>query len=226
MSTAARAITGRRILGRAQYRAALHRGTAPAPGQIWIAGRLTTAAGTERCPHMFYDDEELARSSQVGVLVHATIGTLAARTRTPTAAELRIAADRAMHMFAPIEARAHRQNIASLTGSYFWHLLPPPGWLFAGTELDVGVGRIDLLWRDRDDRVLIDEIKAGSPRGISLARTSAQVTRYGDCATRLWPDQFIGIRLLSLTEPHRSVFVRSDGGRMPLFHTDVVTRRK
>ncbi|MGK5111671.1 PD-(D/E)XK nuclease family protein [Geodermatophilus sp. CPCC 205506] len=175
---------------------------------------------------MFHDDEELARSGQVGVLVHATIGTLAARTRCPSPTDLRAAADRALGAFAPIEARAHRQNVAALSGSYFWHLLPPATWIFAGTELDVGVGRVDLVWRDSGDRVLIDEIKTGSPRELGLARTTAQVRRYLDCATQLWPDRFIGIRLLSLTEPHRSVLVRPDGSRVPLHRSPYLTAKK
>lgn len=175
---------------------------------------------------MFHDDEELARSSQVGVAVHAAIGALAAHTRSPTVAELQRAAHRALGSFAPIEARAHKQNVASLAGSYYWHLLPPATWLFAGSELDVGAGRVDLLWRDDADRLLIDEIKAGSPRELGLARTRAQTGRYLDCATQLWPDQFIGIRLLSLADPHRSVLVRPDGNRVPLHETHYINRKK
>jgi hypothetical protein len=192
---------------------------------LLLAGRLTTPAGTARCPRMFYDDEELARSSQIGVAVHAAIGSLAAVTRCPTTTQLQAAANRALGDFAPIEARAHKQNVASLVGSYFWHLLPPAEFLFAGTELDLGAGRVDLLWRDSDDRLLIDEIKAGSPRELSLARTTAQVTRYLDCATRLWPDQCIGVRLLSLADPHRSVLVRPNGSQAPLPRTAYVTTK-
>ena len=174
---------------------------------------------------MFYDDEELARSSQIGVAVHAAIGALAAVTRCPTTAQLQAAANRALGDFAPIEAHAHKQNVAALAGSYFWHLLPPAQFVFAGTELDLGAGRVDLLWRDSDDRLLIDEIKAGSPRELSLARTTAQVGRYLDCATRLWPDQCLGVRLLCLVDPHRSVLVRPDGSRAPLPRTTDVTTK-
>jgi hypothetical protein len=194
-------------------------------GRASSNGRLTSGATTEPSPRMFHDDEELARSSQIGVAVHATIGSLAAHTRSPTVAELQKAADRALGSFAPIEARAHKQNVASLAGSYYWHLLPPATWLFAGTELDVGAGRVDLLWRDSDDRLLIDEIKAGSARELGLARTAAQITRYLDCATQRWPDQFIGIRLLSLADPHRSVLVRPDRSRTPLHQTDYLHRK-
>ena len=175
---------------------------------------------------MFYDDEELARSSQVGVAVHATIGALAAVSRTPTTEQLQAAADRALGAFGPIEARAHKQNVAALSGCYFWHLLPPATWIFAGTELDVGVGRVDLVWRDSGDRVLIDEIKTGSPRELGLARTAAQVRRYLDCATQLWPDRFIGVRLLSLADPHRSVLVRPDGSRVPLHRSPYLSTKK
>ena len=186
---------------------------------------LTSAVGAEPSPRMFHDDEELARSNQIGVAVHATIGSLAAHTRSPTVGELQKAADRALGAFAPIEARAHKQNVASLSGGYFWHLLPPARWLFAGTELDIGAGRVDLFWRDSADRLLIDEIKAGSARELGLTRTAAQITRYLDCAAQRWPDQFIGIRLLSLADPHRSVLVRPDGSRTPLHRTDYLQRK-
>jgi hypothetical protein len=192
---------------------------------LLVAGRLTSFASTTRCPHVFYDDEELARSSQIGVAVHAAIGALAAVTRCPTTTQLQAAANRALGDFAPIEARAHKQNVASLAGSYFWHLLPPAEFVFAGSELDLGVGRVDLLWRDSDDRLLVDEIKTGSPRELSLARTTAQVTRYLDCATQLWPDQCIGVRLLCLADPRRSVLVRPDGSRAPLPRTAYVTTK-
>ena len=134
---------------------------------------------------MFHDDEELARSSQIGVAVHATIGALAAAHPLP---HHRRAADRGQP--GPGRLRAHRGPCAQAERRVAGRQLllapaaarPSPGCSPAPSSTSAR-GRVDLLWRDCDDRLLIDEIKTGSPRELRLARTTAQVTRYLDCAT-------------------------------------------
>jgi hypothetical protein len=167
-------------------------------------------------------DEELARSRTIGVLAHQAIAQVAAVTLAPTARVLQEAADAALRGFRPIEARAHRQNIAAICGSYFWHLAPPRGWAFAGTELHVGVGRVDLVWRDPLDSLLVDELKTGSPRQLGLPDVRLQADRYRQQARRLWPTRFVGLRLLSTSEPRRSLFIQPAGGVSPLHTTPYV----
>jgi hypothetical protein len=165
---------------------------------------------------MFIDDEELARPASTGTATHASIAALAARTRTPTGPEVMAAVNAALPMFSPIEARAHRQNVTGLVAGYFWNLLPPATWLFAGSEVQLGEGRVDLLWRDSGDRLLLDEIKTGAPRSLSLSSTQQQVSRYLTAAHEIWGERFVGVRLLSLRDWRRSLFVSLDGSQRPL----------
>lgn len=165
-------------------------------------------------------DEELARSSAVGALTHAVIATLADRDTCPSPTDIMSAVSAALGGFAPIEARAHRQTIVAGAFAYFRFLLPPAGWRFAGSEVALGSGRVDLLWRDAAGRVLIDEIKTGSPRALELTRTRRQVSEYLDCAKHRWPDRLSGLRLLSTGDPARSLFIHPDGRQQPLSATE------
>jgi hypothetical protein len=174
---------------------------------------------------MFNDDEELARSTDVGRLAHTAIAELAATARQPTFADLIASANAALSMFAPIEARAHRQNVVGLAGSYFWHLQPPADWRFAGRELQLGSGRVDLLWADPAGRLLVDEIKAGCPRAVRLAATHAQARRYAQIAHAVWGERFVGVRLLALRAPQDCLLFTADGHPRPLHHTPYLRKK-
>lgn len=158
-----------------------------------------------------FTDEELARTDMVGRAIHDTIARLAVHTLAPTTSEILDAVAIALHGYRPIEARAHRQKIAAHVHTYFRQLLPPAQWRFVGAEMQLGSGRIDLLWQDRDDAVLIDELKTGNARQLQTRRTREQVAAYLDCARSIWPDLLSGLRLLSTSEPARSLFISSDG---------------
>lgn len=166
------------------------------------------------------DDEELARARDVGQLIHAAIGDLAVRCLQPTLPEIDRATNSGLSRFAPIEARAHRQNVKAGIHVYFRRLLPPTDWSFHGAELRLGSGRADLVWTNPDGLLLLDEIKTGSPRQLLLPNTRRQIDRYRDCAQLAWPGQFVGVRLLSLIDPSRSLFIASDGSTHPLDTTD------
>jgi hypothetical protein len=166
---------------------------------------------------MFTDAETLARSDQVGTLIHRAIADLAATNLEPNARVIMLAADRSMPMFAKIEARAHRQNVAGGVLAYFRYLLPPHGWQFAGSEIHLGVGRVDLIWTHPDGGVLVDEIKTGG--WLGRAAIAAQVAAYLDCARAAWPDQFIGLRLVSTRDPTTSLFFTPTGQSSPLRNT-------
>jgi hypothetical protein len=165
-------------------------------------------------------DEELARSREIGTLTHQVIASLLPVTSSPTPEQITAAVNAALPGYAPIEARAHRQNIAGAVGSYFWRLLPPPQWLFHGAEVHLGLGRVDLLWVDFDERILLDEIKTGHPRDLQLSSTREQITSYGDCARLRWADRYVGIRVLSTRDPRKSQLVTPNGHWKPLFTTN------
>jgi hypothetical protein len=58
-----------------------------------------------------------------------------------------------------------------------------------------------------------------------LSRTASQVARYLDCASSLWQDKFLGIRVLSLHEPARSVFISPDSTITALHLTAHLSKR-
>jgi hypothetical protein len=164
-----------------------------------------------------FDDEELARTDMVGRIIHDTNASFAARGRAvPTPTELVAAATGGLAGIGLNEARAHRQNIAGAVAVYFRRLLPPAGWRFRGSEMHLGDGRVDLVWAGPGRRILLDEIKTGHPRQLETSRTREQIRGYLATARGIWPDRLHGLRLLSTTEPSRSVFIDSDGFIHPL----------
>ena len=52
-----------------------------------------------------------------------------------------------------------------------------------------------------------------------LSDTHRQVQTYLDCATHTWGDRLAGLRLLSTSNPGRSLFIHSDGRHEPLLAT-------
>jgi hypothetical protein len=175
------------------------------------ASRLTQGEPPEPSRAVFDLDEELARSTDEGTIAHAAIARLAALTRTPSLLEVQALVDEALAHFAPIEARAHRQNIRGVVHRYFTRCLPPARFAFGGAEYDLGIGRADLVWFDFDEVVLADEVKAGSPRSLRLSTTTRQVERYRIACLDVWGDRFAGLRLLCPTDPGASLFVDPTG---------------
>jgi hypothetical protein len=181
-----------------------------------VEGRLRHGDGSTPVLGMFDIDEELARPGSEGAIAHAVIASLAAVHRKPTLFQIKAEVDRALGRFAPIEARAHRQNVTGVVHRYFSRCLPPARYFFGGTEFDLGVGRADLVWFDVDGLVLADEIKTGSPRSLRLTTTLEQVERYRAACLAAWGERFVGLRLLCPCEPAASIFIRPDGGSMQL----------
>lgn len=171
------------------------------------------------------DDEELQRAGLVGALAHRCIAELAGAVSRPTTRHITTIVDQSLSAFSPIEARAHRQNLAGVVGGYFWHFELPPGWTFWGSEVHVGVGRLDLLWR-RGRLVLIDEVKTGSARQMRLARTSTQLDQYVTTGSAVWGEQFIGVRLLCVVDPRQSLFIHPHAAHQPLHDTPYVSPRR
>jgi hypothetical protein len=172
-----------------------------------------------------FTDEELARTDMVGRAIHDTIARLAVHTLAPTTSEILDAVAAELRPYRPIEARAHRQKIAAHVHTYFQRLLPSAQWRFVGAEIQLGPGRVDLLWQNRDGALLIDELKTGNARQLQTRRTREQVAAYLDCAHSIWPDRLSGLRLLSTSEPTRSLFISPDGSATQLSTTPQARKR-
>jgi hypothetical protein len=167
-------------------------------------------------------DEEMSRAPQIGALIHTAIGLIAAETLRPTAEQMHMVANSMLDEFPKIEGRAHRQNIVAGIAAYFRCLLPPPEWAFHGPEVHLGEGRVDLLWSNFNDEILIDEVKTGNIRTLDRFITKDQLERYLQCANTVWGDSFVGIRLLSTSDPNASVFVSPAGVRCSLVGSGLV----
>lgn len=188
------------------------------------ARRLREERRSSRSPGMFDFDEERARNKETGSIAHRLIGKIAATTLHPTIVEVKSAVDEETSQFSPIEARAHRQNLRGLVHQYFWNCLPPAEFMLGATESQLDGGRIDITWFDHTERLLDDEVKAGNPRTLQLSSTAAQVQRYLTARERIWGDRYVGLRLISLTEPAASLFCAP--GRRPILLTHTAYMRK
>ncbi len=160
----------------------------------------------------------------VGRAAHRVIGELAAR-RDLTAAELvELAWERAADAVAEAElgrrSRAARLTVAGAAAVYLRRFLPPPGWQFLGAELRFESGaRADLGWEA--DRVLLDELKLVSARGVPLGEgpTARQAAAYAEAGRARYGARFAGVRLLFLGAPGRSRLVLPGGRELPLADT-------
>lgn len=164
-------------------------------------------------------DDTLARSREIGTLAHRAVANLAAVTLNPWPEQIKSEIDCCLSKFRPIERRAHRQNLTGAVCAYFWHLLPPTGWLFRGSEVHLGQGRVDLLWQDAEDQWLVDELKVGQGSGLRTTAVRHQVQSYITAGASTWGDSFVGVRLLTTGDPSASVFAASGKPWVPLHST-------
>jgi hypothetical protein len=113
-------------------------------------------------------------------------------------------------------------SMASYAGVYASTFTPPPSWTLLGTEIDLGpAGILDAGWRLPRDLVAFDEWKlAGGPMITSSDEPSLrQCGRYIDRGRQLHGAKFLGLRLIYLGAPLRSVWFDADGNPQPLLHS-------
>jgi len=154
--------------------------------------------------------------AEVGIKVHQLIGQFAQEGARPDAEEVFSAAG-ALVRAQPFSQtyRAGPQRVTCLTAIGLV-LCPPPDWQFLGAEIETDDGRLDLAWMAPDDAdgaapgsVLIDEIKvAGYAGQLETNHTLDQVRRYLAFGVSTYGPAFIGVRLLALSGPRRSVLWR------------------
>lgn len=154
--------------------------------------------------------------AEVGVRVHQLIGTFAQQGLRPSAEDVFVAAGALVRRQPFSEThRAGPQRVTCLTVIGL-AICPPVEWTFLGSEVPTGDGRLDLAWMAPDDAgdvasgsVLIDEIMvAGYAGQLEDNRTLAQIRRYLDFGASTYGSRFVGVRLLSLSAPRRSVLWR------------------
>lgn len=109
-----------------------------------------------------------------------------------------------------------RQAVIGAVGSYFSRFYRAE-WKFLGAEVNLGTGRVDLVWETPDDLVVIDELKlAAFADMVDDPKTVAQAERYVDAGVAWWGELFAGVRLLPLLSPARAMWYPAKGHRMAL----------
>lgn len=157
-----------------------------------------------------YRDETRARSMTVGHIIHAIVAEMLRHGRGLDKELLAECVREATSQFAPIERRAHKMRIAGCVFGYFRRLLPPEQWLFIGAEINLGNGRIDLLWTNSSDQIMIDELKTGHSPFLGAGRAEDQISRYVADGVSQWGKKFIGVRVLVPLNPQSSIFAFPD----------------
>ncbi|MGZ6771748.1 MAG: PD-(D/E)XK nuclease family protein, partial [Mycobacteriaceae bacterium] len=153
-----------------------------------------------------YTDETKARPELVGSLTHQVIAHLAARTLSPDVETIRRSVREAFPHLGENEGRAHKQNIAGRVRTYFTQLLPPTDFSYVGSELHLGQGRVDLLWRNGSGTLLIDEVKTGLGFLLDCTPNRQQAQRYLADGLAAHGPALAGVRLLSTDMPAKSLF--------------------
>lgn len=144
-------------------------------------------------------------SSDVGMVVHALIGTHAPLV---AAGEAAVAVLPRMEQMARslVQANANRRAVVAaqcvgLAHRYLAQLVPGDDWRLLGVEWDTGHGPVDVAWVHKaTGAVLFDEIKTSRISGQKIsANWRAQVNRYNAGGKEMFGDIFVGTRLLPLS---------------------------
>jgi hypothetical protein len=154
----------------------------------------------------------MAIHREAGKRVHALI---AAAVADPGPTDIE-ALSRRMWRIDPVggSIRAQvRMACSSKASLYMRRLCPPEGWELLGSEVPVGAGVADLVWRHAGGDVFIDEIKSGSP-GIDSPKVRNQVLRLAEGGRVEWADRFLGVRLVQLRAPGLTAIWRAESGRL------------
>jgi hypothetical protein len=158
-----------------------------------------------------------------GQLAHRVIADLLdAGIRDPdprTIAEF--AARRLRADLAPVYRQATLARATTAAGVYFYFFVPGPQWTYGGSEVDVGTGHADLVFRHVDGRVRFDETKTGRlVDPVEIADAVEQAARYAVGGRATFGEAFTGIRVLALGAPHNGFRVDHDGHQRPLDEED------
>jgi hypothetical protein len=153
---------------------------------------------------------------RIGQRVHAIVAAFLRAGEVPEPRAVWVATGRIFAASPLPQNQAARQRAACAAGAYF-SIFHRPDWEFVGAEVDLGTGRVDLVWRTGSGLVVIDEVKmAGHADMVDDPATVAQVDRYLEAGRLQFGDRFAGVRLLPLAAPGRALWCSPSGQRCAL----------
>lgn len=186
-------------------------------------------------PVPVYDEEDTAvqawrrSASLLGSAVHSVLACTVAAAQHADTEERRALVGAAVHnvvrgrQFGRLDkARLH---VSSVAMQYINLYLPEAEVDFLGAERTLGAGRADLLWRRSDGAIWADEIKTW--RHVSTEpeeQAARQIALYLSGGVMQFGEAFMGVRVLTLGNRSRSVFVDVEGHASPLSETECPLR--
>jgi len=165
-------------------------------------------------------------ASLTGMALARAVGLLAeASPRTPASNPLdvqRAAAAALGTVPTHLWTGEQRHSLAGYLGVYLWRAYPPGPWRLAAVEPSYPGGAADLLWAHPDGRRLLDEIKIDSVparAGGARRKVITQIQRHTAYGAASFGQDYVGLRLLTLSTPRRSMFIPPDGPWIALLTT-------
>jgi transposase InsO family protein len=143
-------------------------------------------------------------NAEVGIRIHHVIGVLSAG-ETPTPLQV-VAATRTLWKQQPLggsTAASARMRCSTAVSVYFQRFSPDPHrWSLVGVEERLDGAVADLVWKDRQDRYVIDELKSGNPaRPESGTDLADQLERLAAGGRSAYGHRFVGVRHVPLAAP-------------------------
>ena len=156
------------------------------------------------------DPTDVTYSLNVGDRIHQVIAQVLAEGIAPTR-DKRIAqttsttsAVLAAHPMKHGRARAAAMDVSTAASCYFHRFLLDPNWEFVASEMPLGGGRADLVFRSKlTAEWLVDEVKTTRGR-TDDAKLRPQIDRYLAGGVRRWNKLFVGVRCCALAQPRKS----------------------
>lgn len=110
-----------------------------------------------------------------------------------------------------------RRHLRFAAASYLRLFAPTGGEVFVGAELQAGRVRFDLVWREPQGMFWCDEIKTGRSGFVQGSTSSEKQLRLQlEEGSRMWSENFRGVRVCALRAPATSFMASPQGARTPL----------
>ncbi len=112
---------------------------------------------------------------------------------------------------APTYRQSSRARLTQALSVYMRFFVPPDDWQLVGCEVALGNQLADMVWRDAEGRVVLDELKAERCRGVRPQAARHQVDALLQAALGRYGADFAGVRYILLGAPGTSRWVGADG---------------
>ena len=112
---------------------------------------------------------------------------------------------------APTYRQSARARLTHALSVYMNFFAPPDTWELVGCEVSFGDPLADIVWRDANGRIVLDELKAHRCRGVRPQAARRQVDGLLEGASGRYGAEFAGVRYLVLGAPGTSRWVGADG---------------